>query len=326
MRQIPIIDLSAALHGGLASRQAVAQEIDRTCREIGFFTISGHGVSVAVMNALRSKAHAFFALPLAEKRKAIHPLAGTPRGYRAQGMEALAQANASAAPPDLKEFYHLSRQESWPDEPYYSGVEGRRYFIPNLWPPEPEGFAACALAYYAEMEKLAAFLMRLAALALDLDEYFFADKIDRHVSAMRLNFYPEQAALPQTGQLRAGAHSDYGAFTILNGENVPGGLQVLAKDGHWIDVETDPGTFVVNIGDLLMRWTNDRWVSNTHRVVNPPASIASRAKRLSIAFFQQPNYDALIECIAPPGKAKYPPVRSGEYRDLKYQQTTVAVA
>jgi isopenicillin N synthase-like dioxygenase len=326
MRQIPIIDLSEALTGGLASRQAAAQQIDRTCREIGFFTIAGHGVPVTVMHALRSKAHAFFALPLEEKRKAVHPIAGTPRGYRAQGIEALAQANASAAPPDLKEFYHFSRQEGWPDEPYYTGVEGRRYFIPNLWPAEPKGFAACALAYYAEMEKLVAFMMRLAALALDLDEHFFADKIDRHVSAMRLNFYPEQTTTPHAGQLRAGAHSDYGAFTILNGENVPGGLQVLAKDGHWIDVETDPETFVINIGDLLMRWTNDRWVSNTHRVVNPPASIASRAKRLSIAFFQQPNYDALIECIAPPGKAKYPPVRSGEYRDLKYRQTTVAVA
>jgi isopenicillin N synthase-like dioxygenase len=101
---------------------------------------------------------------------------------------------------------------------------------------------------------------------------------------------------------------------------------VLAKNGHWIAVETDPEAFVVNIGDLLMRWTNDCWVSNTHRVVNPPASMASRAKRLSIAFFQQPNYDALIECIAPPGEAKYPSVRSGEYRDLKYRQTTVAVA
>ena len=81
----------------------------------------------------------------------------------------------------------------------------------------------------------------------------------------------------------------------------------------------------MNIGDLLMRWTNDRWLSNTHRVVNPPASVAAQAKRLSIAFFQQPNYDAVIECIASPGKAKYPPVRSGEYRDLKYRQTTVVV-
>jgi isopenicillin N synthase-like dioxygenase len=325
MRQIPVIDLSAARVGGLASRQAVAREIDATCREIGFFTITGHGVPVATMDELRSKAHAFFALPLEEKRRAIHPVAGTPRGYRAQGLEALALANAGTTPPDLKEFYHFGR-ESWPSEPYYTGPEGRNYFIPNLWPLKPEGFATAAAAYYAEMEKLAALLMRLTALGLDVDEYFFDEKFDRHITAMRLNFYAEQTSAPMPGQLRAGAHTDYGAFTILNGESVPGGLEVRAKDGHWIPVETDPQTFVVNIGDLLMRWTNDRWISNTHRVVNPPASVASRAKRLSIAFFLQPNYDALIECVAPAGQAKYPPVRSGDYRDLKYRQTTVAVA
>jgi isopenicillin N synthase-like dioxygenase len=322
---IPVIDLSAARAGGHASRQAVAREIDRNCREIGFLTIAGHGVPVPIMDELRSQAHAFFALPSEQKDKAIHPVGGTPRGYRAQGIEALARANAGTTPPDLKEFYHFGR-EGWPDEPYYTGVEGRRYFIANVWSSEPAGLAAAAAAYYAEMEKLGALMMRLAALAFNLEEHFFDDKIDRHISAMRLNFYPEQAAAPEAGQLRAGAHTDYGAFTILNGENEPGGLQVLTQDGQWIDVETDPETFVVNIGDLLMRWTNDRWVSNTHRVVNPPPSIASKAKRLSIAFFQQPNYDALIECIAPPGKAKYPPVRSGEYRDLKYRQTTVAVA
>jgi isopenicillin N synthase-like dioxygenase len=325
MQRIPTIDLSAARTGGLASRRAIAREIDATCREIGFFTITGHGVPIAAMDELRSKAHTFFALPLEEKRKAIHPVPGTPRGYRAQGLESLAQANAGTTPSDLKEFYHFGR-ESWPEETYYTGPEGRRYFIPNFWPAMPEGFANAAAAYYAEMEKLAAFMMQLTALALGLEEHFFDDKIDKHITAMRLNFYPEQTSPPKPGQLRAGAHTDYGAFTILNGESVPGGLQVLAKNGEWIDVETDPETFVINIGDLLMRWTNDRWVSNTHRVVNPPASVASQAKRLSIAFFQQPNHDAVIECIAPRGQAKYPPVRSGEYRDLKYRQTTVAVA
>ena len=325
MQRIPIIDLSAARTGGLAARQAIAREIDATCREIGFFTVTGHGVPVGAMHELRSKAHTFFALPLEEKCKAINPVPGTPRGYRAQGLESLAQANAGAAPPDLKEFYHFGR-ESWPEDAYHTGPEGRRYFIPNFWPATPERFANAAAAYYTEMEKLAALMMQLTALALGLEEHFFDDKIDKHVSAMRLNFYPAQTSAPQPGQLRAGAHTDYGAFTILNGESVPGGLQVLAKNGQWIDVETDPQTFVINIGDLLMRWTNDRWVSNTHRVVNPPASVASRAKRLSIAFFQQPNYDALIECIAARGQPKYPPVRSGEYRDLKYRQTTVAVA
>ena len=123
---------------------------------------------------------------------------------------------------------------------------------------------------------------------------------------MRLNFYPEVKEPPKPGQLRGGEHTDYGLLTILNGENVPGGLQVKTRAGTWIDVETDPDTFVVNIGDLLMRWTNDRWVSNVHRVATPPGNAAG-AKRLSMAFFSHPNYDALIECVAPPGKAKYPP-------------------
>lgn len=101
---------------------------------------------------------------------------------------------------------------------------------------------------------------------------------------------------------------------------MPGGLQVKTRAGAWIDVETDRDTFVCNIGDLLMRWTNDRWVSNVHRVATPPGGAAG-AKRLSMAFFHHPNYDAVIECIAAPGRAKYPPVGSGTYRDLKYRQT-----
>jgi isopenicillin N synthase-like dioxygenase len=127
-----------------------------------------------------------------------------------------------------------------------------------------------------------------------------------------------QSAKP--GQLRGGEYTDNGLLTILNGENVPGGLQVKTRRGEWLVVETDPSNFVCNIDDLLMRWTNDRWVSNVHRVVIPPSSAAG-AKRLSMAFFHHTNYDALVQCIAPPGKAKYPPVPSGDYRDLKYRQT-----
>jgi isopenicillin N synthase-like dioxygenase len=136
---------------------------------------------------------------------------------------------------------------------------------------------------------------------------------------MRLNYYPAQASLPRPGQLRASAHTDYGGFTILSGEDVPGGLQVRTRSERWIDVPTSPTTFVVNIGDLLMRWTNDRWLSNLHRVVNPPA--AGHGPRLSIAFFNHPNYDALIECLPSQGPARHPPVFSGEYRDTKYTKT-----
>jgi isopenicillin N synthase-like dioxygenase len=324
MDRIPVIDLTSARTGDLRTRQAVAQRIDEACREIGFFTITGHGVPHDVMDSLRAQAHAFFALPLDKKRRAINPVPNSPRGYRALGIEALGRGNSAATtPPDLKEFYHIGR-EAWPDEPYYTSAEGRGYFIPNFWPEDVAGFREAAARYYTEIEGVVGLLMRLAALGLGVDERFFDDKIDRHISAMRLNFYPEQTVSPVPGQLRAGAHTDFGAFTILNGENVPGGLQVRTRKGDWIDVETDPGSFVVNIGDLLMRWTNDRWISNLHRVVNPPPTVAARAKRLSIAFFHQPNYDAMIECIAPPGQAKYPPVRSGDYRDLKYRQTAVA--
>jgi isopenicillin N synthase-like dioxygenase len=139
-----------------------------------------------------------------------------------------------------------------------------------------------------------------------------------------LNYYPAPTAQPQPGQLRASAHTDYGGFTILSGEDVPGGLQVRTRAGRWIDVRTSPTVFVVNIGDLLMRWTNDRWLSNMHRVVNPPDGAGGA--RLSIAFFNHPNYDARIECLSSQGPARHPPVLSGEYRDLKYAKTGLAPA
>jgi len=211
-------------------------------------------------------------------------------------------------------------------DPYYTGPPGRRHFEPNLWPGAPAGFEAAATAYYRAMSGLIAALMRLAALALDVDEGFFDDKVDRSIGTMRLNYYPAQARPPEPGQLRASAHTDYGGFTILSGEDVPGGLQVRTRDGRWIDVPTSPTTFVVNIGDLLMRWTNDRWLSNLHRVVNPPATVAPGAARLSIAFFNHPNYDALIECLPSQGAARHAPVLAGEYRDVKYAKTGFTAA
>ena len=270
-----------------AARLRTGREIDRTCTEIGFFTITGHGVPAEVIRGLNSKAHAFFALPMQEKLEVMPADIKTPRGYKPVGYEALGHGNANMTPPDLKEYYHFGR-ESWPNEPYFTSAEGQRYFIPNVWPRNPAGLRRAAARYYAAMERLVGELMRLTALGLGLEEHFFDDKIDRHITAMRLNFYPEVKEPPKPGQLRGGEHTDYGLLTILNGENVPGGLQVKTRAGTWIDVETDPDTFVVNIGDLLMRWTNDRWVSNVHRVATPPGNAAG-AKRLSMAFFSPPQ-------------------------------------
>jgi isopenicillin N synthase-like dioxygenase len=320
MSEVPVIDLTAARHGGLADRQRAARQLDAACCDIGFFTIAGHGVPERVARDLREAAHAFFALPVEQKRQAAHPVEGTPRGYHALAGEALARANDEVAPPDLKEFFHVGPVDVT-DDPYFTSAQGRQFFLPNVWPARPAGFREAAITYYRTMDRLVAFTMRLAALALGVDERFFDDKVARSIGTMRLNYYPRQQEAPAPGQLRAGAHTDYGSITILNGEDVPGGLQVRTRRGDWIDVHTPPEHFVINIGDLLMRWTNDRWLSNLHRVVNPPLAGGENAPRLSIAFFNHPNYDALIECIAPPGEAKHAPVLSGDYRDTKYRKT-----
>jgi len=318
---VPLIDLSSA-RGGAATRRRLAAAIDDACRDVGFFALDGHGVSERVVHDLRASAHAFFALPAAAKLAARHPVPGTNRGYHPAGGEALSSANDAPALPDLKEFFHVGPVDVGADA-YYTSVEGHRHFTANVWPTMPPGFELAATVYYRAMSDLVRELMRLAALALDVQETFFDDKVDRSIGTMRLNYYPAQIDRPAAGQLRAGAHTDYGGFTILSGEDVPGGLQICTRDGRWIDVATTPTRFVVNIGDLLMRWTNDRWLSSLHRVVNPPAG--DGRPRLSIAFFNHPNYDVTIECLASQGPARHPPVRSGDYRDLKYAKTGFTV-
>jgi isopenicillin N synthase-like dioxygenase len=325
MTSVPVIDLTRARVGDGAERREVAAVIDRACRDIGFFAITGHGVAEALVARVRRVAHEFFERPIGDKLAYRHPVVGTNRGYHPVGGETLSKANDATAPPDLKEFFHVGPVDVG-DDAYYTNAEGRLYFAPNIWPSPPADFERAATEYYRAMSALIRFLMRLAALALDVDERFFDDKVDRSIGTMRLNYYPAPPVAPKPGQLRASAHTDYGGFTILSGEDVPGGLQVRTRGGDWVDVPTSPTSFVVNIGDLLMRWTNDRWLSNLHRVVNPPPGQTRTRARLSIAFFNHPNYDTLIECLPSQGPARHPPVRSGDYRDLKYAKTLLADA
>ena len=180
------------------------------------------------------------------------------------------------------------------------------------------------------MESLAETLMRIFALALGMPEKFFADKIDRHITAMRLNHYAEATRPPLPEQLRAGAHSDYGSLTILLATAGAGGLQVRGSDGAWCDVEPVPDTFIVNLGDLMAQWTNDRWVSTLHRVANPPPDRRAGSRRASIAFFHQPNHDALIECLPtcrhPDDPPRYAPTTSGAHLLAKTAKETGTAA
>jgi isopenicillin N synthase-like dioxygenase len=203
--------------------------------------------------------------------------------------------------------YHRSRAQGW--------------FAANVWPKGLPGFQPALQDYYRAMESLAADLMRLFALALELPADAFARSIDRHISSLCLNHYPALDSAPQPGQLRAGEHTDYGSLTIVAPTDAPGRLQVLTREDGWVEVDPPPGHFVVNIGDLMAQWTNDRWVSTLHRVGLPEAGAGAQARRLSLVFFHQPNDDALIECIptclAPGEAARYQPVTSGEHLRLK---------
>jgi isopenicillin N synthase-like dioxygenase len=129
---------------------------------------------------------------------------------------------------------------------------------------------------------------------------------------LRIVCYPEQTTPPEPGQLRSGAHTDYGSLTILMSDKAAGGLQAQHRDGYWVDVTPEPGAYVINIGDIMQIWTNDRWVSTMHRVVNPPAAVADTARRHSVVFFHQPNYDAVIDtlpsCFGPKRPKKYEPM------------------
>jgi isopenicillin N synthase-like dioxygenase len=195
------------------------------------------------------------------------------------------------------------------------------------WPSKPKGFEQAASEYYRAMENLGAELMKIFALALELPIDWFDNKINNHQSALRILNYPHQDHVPEAGQVRASAHTDYGTLTILAADDAPGGLEVQNHDGTWQSVKVsqsgakhdglNPRVFVVNLGDLMQRWTNDRWRSTMHRVVNPPREIAEsgiNTRRQSIAFFMNPNPDLLVEPILLQNQApKYPPVLAQDH-------------
>lgn len=304
---LPIVDLNAGA--------AAAEAIGRACEDIGFFLVKNHGVPDRLIGATYASVKNFFGRPLAEKKQ-IARTAEIGRGYDPVGAQVLSNTLGIAAPPDLQEVFVFGPPRIGASAYYREGY-GRIHFAPNQWPAQPTDFRLNAEAYYAAMVDLSTRLLRLFALALQLPDNFFDEKIDRQISSIRFVNYPDQADEPRPGQLRAGAHSDYGTLTILKIEDAPGGLQVRDRNGRWVDIGHVPGTFVVNIGDLMMQWTNDRWISTLHRVVNPPRDLTGSSRRISMVFFHQPNYDAEIECLeacrSPSNPPKYARTTSGAH-------------
>jgi len=311
---IPVIDISTFLDGGEAEREAVARKVDETNRTIGFLLVSGHGVPRERIDRMFAHSRGFFEGPEMHKRAAAAP-AGEQQGYHGMAASGLAAKEGGTAPPDLREYFMVGRLDL--DDPYFSSPEAAAFHRPNRWPDGHDAFRAEAEAYYRDMEALGAALMRLFARALGMDETFFEDKIDRHFAILSSIYYPRQERAPEPGQLRAGAHTDYGALTILAPTDAPGGLQVMDLYGNWLDVPFVPDAFVINIGDMMQRWTNDRWRSNMHRVVNPPEATRNAGPRQSLAYFLHPNHDAVVAsiptCVTQDNPKRYGPIRAGTY-------------
>ena len=328
MRDFPVVDISTFAGGSLSSRRLLAARVDEVCRATGFLAIVGHGVAPQLIADVQATAKGFFDLPLEKKLAAKMPYAGYPYGYAPLQAEALAGSLGDQTPPDLKESFSIGPPERALQDSESPDLDFR--FAPNLWPAEPIQFKEVWSRYYGTMSELAARLMQIFAAALNLPEDFFADKIDQHCSAMRALNYPDDVAAPLPGQLRAGAHTDYGSVTILLSDPDPGGLEIYVPEGEWFAVPSVPGAFIVNIGDLMARWTNDRWVSTLHRVICPPADEPGSQRRQSIAFFHQPNWDAEIvclpTCLADGEMAKYPPVTSGAHLREKFRRGLPIIA
>jgi isopenicillin N synthase-like dioxygenase len=306
----------------------VAASIGAACRDVGFFQIIDHGVDRSIIDRAWRAARAFFDLPLDERLSAARQAPDDAYGYIPMEAETLTRSLDTVADTgaDLKATFNAGP----PDRPAVLSDEGERWaFAPTPWPASMPELRAALEPYHRSMLDLATRLMRTFATALDLPANWFDRSIDESPSALRIIDYPhlDTAAIDRAGdrQLRAGAHTDYGTLTLLVQDDAPGGLEVLdPRTASWTPVPARAGAIVVNLGDLMARWTNERWRSTLHRVVVPSRSVTGSTRRQSIAFFHNANYHAVVECLPtclePGDQPMHPPVEAGPHLMSKFHR------
>lgn len=300
--RIPIVDIAALLAGTPAGEQAAARAIGRACRDIGFFYVTGHGIPAPLIADVFRQSAAFFAAPRAIQDPVRYSGPAGNRGHIPLGGETL----EPGTPPDRKECYNIGLDLA-PDDPDL--LAGKPFRHRNPWPDLP-GFRATMLDYFGRVHRLGRDIHRAFAIDLGLDRLFFEDKLDRPMAILRLLHYPSVDGQPAAGQMGAGEHTDYGNLTLLAVDEVKG-LVVRTRSGDWIDAPHVEGAMICNIGDCLMRWTNDTYVSTPHRVTSPHGR-----DRYSVVFFLDPNPDAVVACIpscVQGGVAHYPPIVAADY-------------
>jgi isopenicillin N synthase-like dioxygenase len=300
--RIPLIDFNGVREGDAAALARVGREIREACTTIGFFYIVNHGVPQHVIDAAEEAARKFFAYPVETKRRAA--VNHRHRGFNSLGDATMYQAKR----PDYKEFYSIGLELPEDDPDVLAGQALRG---PNNWPDFMPELRPALYGYYEAIGECGSHLLRAVASSLDIDEHFFASRYTKRMQRTQMVYYPPQPPQSDADQFGVAPHTDYGCITLLWQDQV-GGLQVreIAND-TWIDAPPIPGSFVVNVGDLLARWTNDRFRSTLHRVIN-----ASGRERYSIATFYDPTYGAIVdpaELGTPAGEVRHAPVAAGDY-------------
>ena len=309
---LPIIDVSALRGGDADARRAVGREFRRACLDLGFMYVVGHGVDRALRADVLAQSAAFFAISDEKKLAIDMNLSPYNRGYEPLGGQTL----EDGAPPDLKEGFYIGEEISLD---HARLREGSFNLGPNQWPADLPGFETTMMTYYAEMLALGETLMRGIALSLGLEEDYFADFCRDPLTALKLLHYPPQPANPDPGEKGCGAHTDFGGITMLMQDD-NGGLQVLGKDGRWLHARPVPDAYVVNLADMISRWTNDMYRSTLHRVIN-----VSGKERYSVPFFfsGRPAHEvvALDCCLADGETPKYPPTTVEQHMRDMYART-----
>ena len=308
MSTVPVIDLTAWFHGDTADRREVARRVDQALTEIGFLVVTGHGVPAEPRMRIRRAAGRFFALPEPAKRRYAATVGE--RGWLPPGVEANGYAEGTPTPPDLKETFAVGA-----DQPTGDAAIDAEWFLANVWPAEEPELEPLVVGYLAHMRALADELLVVCAAALGLAPDFFTSRAGHPSYTLNINRYPPLSQLgpPEPGQFRIGPHTDFGTVTILDRQDGVGGLQVCTPDGEWTDAPYVADSFTINTGDLLARWTGDRWRSNRHRVL-PPDPTAPDEELVSLIYFYECDPGARIESLAPPvGRVSHAPVLASAF-------------
>ncbi|PWW24143.1 isopenicillin N synthase-like dioxygenase [Geodermatophilus normandii] len=324
---VPTVDIAPYVGTGTADeRAATAAAFDEAARTVGFVQVVGHGVPTAVTDAFAAALDEFFLLPLEVKKRYRTP-PEVNRGYAPPKTESLSLSLGLAPSNRMHDFFEAFNVGAAVSDFPGLGLPEADY-PENVWPAEAASFRAAVSAYSAEASRVARTLTTVFADALGLPEGFFERYTDHSLDVLRMNNYAlEPGALDLDGDLTGmGEHTDYGIVTVLWADRVAG-LQVLGRDGGWHDVQPADGALLVNLGDLMARWTNDRWMSTLHRV-KPPIVDGTIRRRRSAAFFHDGNVDALVETLPTCGGdgSPYPPITVGEHIRAKLAGSRAGVA